>query len=626
MLVALAWQVASGADPAIGAGEQAAAQQPVQRVVVRRVVRRVIVTRRAPADRTAPAQQPAAAAPAAAAPAAAAAAPAPGAGSRAAAADHERVMTHDVTFRCMGCTMRLLTDGADDRAIAAARELLDAIDGRLSRFRPDSELVRLNADPRPTVPASALLRAAVGAALWAAERTGGLVDPTLLGDLEREGYTGTLADGPRAGLGDALAAAPPRAAAAPRPGTPWRAVRIDNAAGTITRPPGLRLDTGGTTKGLAADAAARVLAGARRLVVDCGGDLRVAVARGSAAYDVAVAHPLHPERAATLRVRGGGVATSGLGRRLWHGAGGQHAHHLLDPATGAPAWTGLIAATALAPSTLAAEALAKAALLSGPEAARRLLARRGGVLVHDDGTVERIGPRRTVRPDAAPEGGGMRSPDPTEYGWWLSSRAAGVVAFALIALSVLLGLAMANRLVKGRHAVKLHEHLALSGLVAIAVHGITLLGDSWLNPGATGLLVPFAMDYRPLYTGLGVIGGYLALAVRPLVLRAPPHPSAALAQPAPLHRRGLRARSDPRSRGGIRRLRAVDAGDPAGHRGADPVPARIAPAPERITSFRSQAPDVLRLSDSRSCLRGPRGITVGPCYGRLPVYCWPSSR
>ena len=56
----------------------------------------------------------------------------------------------------------------------------------------------------------------------------------------------------------------------------------------------------------------------------------------------------------------------------------------------------------------------------------------------------------------------MTRPDPTEYGWWLASRAAGVVAFALIALSVLLGLAMANRLVRGRAAVKLHEHLALA--------------------------------------------------------------------------------------------------------------------------------------------------------------------
>ena len=85
------------------------------------------------------------------------------------------------------------------------------------------------------------------------------------------------------------------------------------------------------------------------------------------------------------------MATSGLGRRIWTGPDGRPAHHLLDPATGAPAWTGLLAVTALAPSTLAAEALAKAALLRGPAGARRMLARAGGVLVHDDGTVERVG-------------------------------------------------------------------------------------------------------------------------------------------------------------------------------------------------------------------------------------------
>jgi len=107
----------------------------------------------------------------------------------------------------------------------------------------------------------------------------------------------------------------------------------------------------------------------------------------------------------------------------------------------------------------------------------------------------------------------MRNPDPADYAWWLSSRAAGVVAFLLIGLSVLIGLAMANRLLRGRTVVKLHEHLALAGLVAIAVHGITLLGDSWLNPGATGLLVPFTMGYEPVYTGLGIVAGYLAAAL-----------------------------------------------------------------------------------------------------------------
>jgi thiamine biosynthesis lipoprotein len=295
---------------------------------------------------------------------------------------------HDVTFTCMGCEMRLLAEGVDRAAIDAARRLLDAIDARLSRFRPDSELSRLNADPRPTVAASPLLRAAAGAALWAAERSGGLVDPTLLGDLERAGYTASMAGAPRADQAGALAAAPARATASARGDARWRAVRIDNAAGTITRPPGLRLDTGGTTKGLAADAVARLLAGARRLVVDCGGDLRVA---GTPAFDVVVEHPLARVPAATVRVGAGAVATSGLARRVWHGPGGRAAHHLLDPATGEPAWTGLVSATATAPTALEAETLAKTALLRGPAGAHRVLGRRGGVLVHDDGTVERVG-------------------------------------------------------------------------------------------------------------------------------------------------------------------------------------------------------------------------------------------
>jgi sulfoxide reductase heme-binding subunit YedZ len=104
----------------------------------------------------------------------------------------------------------------------------------------------------------------------------------------------------------------------------------------------------------------------------------------------------------------------------------------------------------------------------------------------------------------------VRNPDPVEYAWWLSSRAAGVVAFALVALSVLIGLAMANKLVRGRSVVKLHEHLALAGLVAIAVHAITLLGDAFLQASPTDILIPFAMDHAPVFTGLGVIAAYLA--------------------------------------------------------------------------------------------------------------------
>jgi FAD:protein FMN transferase len=72
-------------------------------------------------------------------------------------------------------------------------------------------------------------------------------------------------------------------------------------------------------------------------------------------------------------------------------ARGRRAHHLLDPSTGQPVWTGLLTATALAPTALEAETLAKTALLRGADDARRVLDRHGGLLVHEDGRVEAIG-------------------------------------------------------------------------------------------------------------------------------------------------------------------------------------------------------------------------------------------
>lgn len=108
----------------------------------------------------------------------------------------------------------------------------------------------------------------------------------------------------------------------------------------------------------------------------------------------------------------------------------------------------------------------------------------------------------------------MTPRDPTPFLWWLVSRASGIVALGLITLAVLLGLAMSTKLLRrpgvGRTLVRLHEHVALAGLGAIAVHGLALLGDPWLRAGVTGLTVPFAMSYRPLFTGLGILGGYLA--------------------------------------------------------------------------------------------------------------------
>jgi sulfoxide reductase heme-binding subunit YedZ len=99
--------------------------------------------------------------------------------------------------------------------------------------------------------------------------------------------------------------------------------------------------------------------------------------------------------------------------------------------------------------------------------------------------------------------------------WWLISRSAGIVALIAMTASVILGLTLAGRVAGGRVRTfsALHEQLSLVALIGIAVHGEALLGDRFLKPGVLGIGVPFVMDYRPVATGLGIIGGYLAAAL-----------------------------------------------------------------------------------------------------------------
>jgi methionine sulfoxide reductase heme-binding subunit len=104
--------------------------------------------------------------------------------------------------------------------------------------------------------------------------------------------------------------------------------------------------------------------------------------------------------------------------------------------------------------------------------------------------------------------------DPGQHVFWIASRALGVVALVFVAVSVGLGLAMAARTVKGPGVMsrvrQLHEATALTALLAIAAHGLVLLGDSYLRPGLAGIAIPFVMPHRPAWTGLGIIAGWLA--------------------------------------------------------------------------------------------------------------------
>jgi thiamine biosynthesis lipoprotein len=160
----------------------------------------------------------------------------------------------------------------------------------------------------------------------------------------------------------------------------------------VRLPAGIRLDLGGIGKGHAGDLLARELleAGAEGICVDLGGDVRVA---GTPPTPPAWSVDVDPSIAAgrSFRLVDGAVATSTRLRRTWS-RGGTACHHLVDPATGRPAWSGLAAVTVIAASAAHAEVLAKAAFVAGPERGAALLDRHGvtGLLVLDDGSVREL--------------------------------------------------------------------------------------------------------------------------------------------------------------------------------------------------------------------------------------------
>ena len=285
------------------------------------------------------------------------------------------------SFRCFGADCAIHVQG-DREAALRARSLLHRFHARFSRFDPASELSRLNDDPRYAVRTSADMVAFVRAGIAAAHRTGGLVDFTLAGALERAGYVGDLMPG-AVPLRHTLTHAPPRRPARPDPEHRWLGVSADAETAVVTRPPGVRLDSGGL-KGLFADLASAALESRPSYAIDCGGDLRLG---GELERVVRVQSPFDDRVVHEYALRDGGVATSGIGRRSWLDARGAPAHHVLDPSTGRPAFTEIVQVTALAPTALGAEVLAKAALLSGPGAAARWLA-HGGVVIYEDGAHE----------------------------------------------------------------------------------------------------------------------------------------------------------------------------------------------------------------------------------------------
>lgn len=238
-------------------------------------------------------------------------------------------------FASMGCGV--VVEGAAPGELDRIRALFEERDATFSRFRPGSELNRVNSAGGAAL-VSPLFARMVEAALRARETTGGLVDPTLAAALEAAGYDRDF---------DELDPSdePPNQAA------PAGGVALFGRVLVLRG--GVRLDLNGVVKAAAVDDAARLLSGPG--FVSAGGDLAT---RGP--VDVAL------PGAGSVRLLAGGLATSGRTKRRWL-RGGEEQHHLIDPATGRPAQGPWDEVTVCGATCLAADVAAKAAFLLGDD-------------------------------------------------------------------------------------------------------------------------------------------------------------------------------------------------------------------------------------------------------------------
>jgi thiamine biosynthesis lipoprotein ApbE len=303
-------------------------------------------------------------------------------------------------WQALGTQVWLLV--TDPGQLAEARRLLeadlDAVDRACSRFRPDSELMRLGAaaipagppgvNPASASPASAspagaspagestaqvsttqlspLLAEAIAVALRAARLTDGDVDPTVAGAMSALGYDRDFA---------LLAAAGPPVRLTVRAVPGWRQVRLDEQSRLLTLPLGVNLDLGATAKAWAADRSAARLAGALGcgVLVGLGGDIAVAGPPPEGGWRIRVqdvtGRPEDPPPgpAAVVAIHGGGLATSSTTARRWR-RGGDVLHHILDPRTGLPAAVYWRTVSVAAATCVDANTASTAAIIRGPQA------------------------------------------------------------------------------------------------------------------------------------------------------------------------------------------------------------------------------------------------------------------
>lgn len=243
---------------------------------------------------------------------------------------------------------------ANDLVGDAARRI-DQLEGAWSRFRVDSEVIRLNLAEGRALEVSHDTYLLIQRACQAWHLSDGVFDPTVLKALELNGYDRSFetlsSDG-----------ATPNPVGGPTPGC--SGIELDDRGLTVRLPVGVGFDPGGIGKGLAADiVAAQVMrGGATGVLVGIGGDV-VALGRAPTAdggWTIEINEPtIYTSPLATMSFAEGAVATSVTTRRSWV-TGGERRHHLIDPTTGRSHAGEVLLATSVACEGWLAEITTKA--------------------------------------------------------------------------------------------------------------------------------------------------------------------------------------------------------------------------------------------------------------------------
>jgi thiamine biosynthesis lipoprotein len=304
--------------------------------------------------------------------------------------------TAELCMRAMGTDVHLIVVGGATGLLPLAAAMIDELEGKWSRFLPDSEVSRMNAAAGQPVAVSDETLELVARAIAGWHDTGGRFDPTLLAAVVAAGYDRSFEQlapiSPKLdNRGGHRGLRPPI-----EPPSRCGEIVVDRSASTVTIPVDAGFDPGGIGKGFAADLVATdvMAAGADGVCVNIGGDLRVVgAAPDGGVWTIEVEDPFGGASLGVIRMHDGGIATSSRMRRRWTHED-QPQHHLIDALTGRPATTGLAAATVWSGDATSAEILAKAAFLAGLDGAAQVLAGRSvsALLIDDSGAVHEVTP------------------------------------------------------------------------------------------------------------------------------------------------------------------------------------------------------------------------------------------